>query len=209
MSGFQRQSILVSYRIDDSEDLNNVFRNNEGVLVLNERLSAAFRILMEAGSIFDSDTTIPGEGGVEYAQLILGPMVRSPECGRTARDHFIAVSSRNWDTLRTICADEVTMDCHEHGNETQGKEAYIQHLKEWRATIGDLEYEFPYASIGTQFAVLSYTCIEHSLTSSIPASRQTRWVMISFNSEQQITRVLHFEPELIASEMKTFMGINQ
>ena len=208
MSGSQRKSILVSYRIDESEVPNNVFRNNDGVLVLNERLSAAFRILMEAGSIFDSDTTITGEGGVEYAQLILGPMVRSPECGRTVRDHFISVSLGNWDLLRSVCADEVTMDCHEHGNETQGKEAYVQHLKEWRATIGDLEYEFPYASIGTQFAVLSYTCIEHSLTSAIHALRQTRWVMISFNSDQQITRVLHFEPELIASEMKTFMGTN-
>ena len=208
MSGSQRKSILVSYRIDDKEDSNNVFRNTDGVLVLNERLSAAFRILMEAGSTFDSATTIPGEEGVEYAQLILGPMVRSPECGRTVRDHFTAVSSQDWDLLRSVCTDEVTMDCHEHGNETQGKEAYVQHLKQWRATIGDLEYKFPYASIGTQFAVLSYTCIEYSLTSAIASTRQTRWVMISFNSEHQITRVLHFEPELIASEMETFMGTN-
>ena len=208
MSGSQRKSILVSYRIDDKEDSNNVFRNTDGVLVLNERLSAAFRILMEAGSTFDSATTIPGEEGVEYAQLILGPMVRSPECGRTVRDHFTAVSSRDWDLLRSVCTDQVTMDCHEHGNETQGKEAYVQHLKQWRATIGDLEYEFPYASIGTQFAVLSYTCMEYSLTSAIDSTRQTRWVMISFNSEHQITRVLHFEPELIASEMETFMSSN-
>ena len=206
MSGSQRKSILVSYRIDDKEDPDNGFRKHDGVLVLNERLSAAFRILMEAGSTFDSDTRIHGEVGVEYAQLILGPMVRSPECGRTVRDHFTAVSSQDWDLLRSVCTDEVTMDCHEHGNETQGKEAYIQHLKQWRATIGDLEYEFPYASIGTQFAVLSYTCIEHSLKPPIDTSRNTRWVMISFNSEHRITRVLHFEPELIASEMKTFMG---
>ena len=208
MSGSQRQSILVSYRIADKEDPNSVFRNNDGVLVLNERLSAAFRILMEAGATFDSATTIHGEGGVEYAQLILGPMVRSPECGRTVRDHFTAISSQNWDLLRSVCTDEVSMDCHEHGNETQGKEAYVQHLKQWRATIGDLEYKFPYASIGTQFAVLSYTCTEHSLTSAIAPERKTRWVMISFNSEHQITRVLHFEPELIASEMETFMGTN-
>ena len=208
MSGSQRKSILVSYRIADKEDPNSVFRNNDGVLVLNERLSAAFRILMEAGSTFDSATTIPGEEGVEYAQLILGPMVRSPECGRTVRDHFAAVSSQDWDLLRSVCTDQVTMDCHEHGNETQGKEAYVQHLKQWRATIGDLEYKFPYASIGTQFAVLSYTCIEYSLTSAIASTRQTRWVMISFNPEHQITRVLHFEPELIASEMETFMSTN-
>ena len=208
MSGSQRQSILVSYRIADKEGPANAFRKHDGVLVLNERLSAAFRILMEAGSTFDSDTRIHGEGGFEYAQLILGPMVRSPECGRTVRDHFTAVSSKDWGLLRSVCTDEVTMDCHEHGNETQGKEAYVQHLKQWRATIGDLEYEFPYASIGTQFAVLSYTCIEYSLTSAIVSTRQTRWVMISFNSEHQITRVLHFEPELIASEMKTFMGTN-
>jgi hypothetical protein len=56
MSGVRRESVLVSFRLDPEIVDTDQFPTRNGVLVLDDRLSAAFSVILQNGAMFASDT---------------------------------------------------------------------------------------------------------------------------------------------------------
>jgi hypothetical protein len=193
MSGVRRESVLVSFRLDPEIVDTDQFPTRNGVLVLDDRLSAAFSVILQNGAMFASDTMIPEA----YTELIVGSMVRSPECGHTVRDYFQSMARGDWDLCRSVCDKDVRLSCVEHQVEAHNYERTVAHHKLWRSAFESVEFKFPYVSIGTEFAVINY---DYQITGAKAISKPcTNWVYFQFNSDRKITRIKHLQPEEIIS----------
>ena len=190
-----RKSILVSYRVNDPGDDKNDPAVQE-IAVFNARLSGMFEALLRAAPRFQPET-LRDDG---FA-LITGPHVRSPEVGLTVRNYFLALQFADWDKYKSVCIDDVKLSCSEHDTESENYEQTLTHTVNWRRGFDRIEFKFPYASIGTQFAVINfdyqlffddYDDLEQS---NVPFKQGNNWMMFNFNAERLITRIAHAAPE--------------
>ena len=198
MKESKRKSILISYRpsglYEDRAD------GEQEVAVFNEKLSQAFEALLDAAPRFLPDTLREDE-----FSLITGSHVRSPETGVTVRNYFAALRDAEWDKYRSVCTDDVQLSCSEHGAETTNYEETVAHTALWRTEVGRIEYSFPYASIGTQFAVINYNYKLYLPDWDNVESDGSQWMMFKFNKDRLISRILHSQPEEFEVALRRLM----
>ena len=197
MKEAKRKSILISYRPSGLyEDRSG---GDQEVAVFNERLSQAFEALLNAAPRFTPDTLREDE-----FSLITGSHVRSPETGIMVRNYFAAMRDGDWDLYCSVCVPEVHLSCTEHETEATDFGQTLLHSQDWRSTFYRIEFTFPYASIGTQFAVVNYDFNLWSKSGSQMAPDQTgtNWMMFKFNKDRLITRILHAQPEEFPSSLR-------
>ena len=188
MKEAKRKSILISYRPSGLyEDKSG---GDQEVAVFNERLSQAFEALLNAAPRF-----LPNTLREDEFSLITGSHVRSPETGITVRNYFAAMRDADWDKYQSVCTNDVRLSCSEHRAETTNYEQTAAHTISWRQEGDRIEYSFPYASIGTQFAVINYGYKWYAADSGNVTKEGNQWMMFKFDKDRLINRILHAQPE--------------
>ena len=110
----------------------------------------------------------------------------------------------NWDLYTSICVPDVRLSCNEHENESTDVFQTLSHTQEWRATFHRIEFSFPYASIGSQFAVVNYSFnlwIQPG-DQKEPDKTGTNWMLFRFDQNKSINRILHALPDEISDSMR-------
>ena len=187
-----KKSILVWYRVpdyDDDEKHND--KSAPEVAIFNEKMSAAFRDMLNVAPVFKPDTLKD-----DYYQLLTGPNVRSPETGLTALKHFKAIANKDYDLLRSTCINDLVWACEKHDIVGKTLEEYIDHLTLGQSQTKEIKFAFPgLVSIGTQFAMIHYEY--HFKTFGTPvevgykSGKHIKWAQFAFNKERLITRISH------------------
>lgn len=187
-----KKSILVWYRVpdyDDDEKHND--KAEPEVAIFNEKMSAAFREMLNVAPVFKPDTLKD-----DYYQLLTGPHVRSPETGITTLKHFKAIANKDYDLLRSTCTNDLVWACEKHDIVGETLEEYIDHLTLGQSENKEINFVFHgLVSIGTQFAMIHYEynfkTFGNAHDVGYKSGKCSKWAQFAFNKERLITRISH------------------